>query len=134
MRADPVQEAAQAAGVRVTVTPEDQASQHAADPILDHAGFKGDPRFVHAKARIARILEGAGQAGAKTIASGIRDAEIPKLAREYVELIAHYKFFRHRRSRWNPFLDMSDVDAAKMFVAEIYNICDRSTGRMGPWH
>ena len=130
--ADPVQAAADAAGVTVRRTPEAEAHESRLDAVLDLGGF-ANPKLAHARARIARILEGAQFGGARRIEDALKDAAMPELAREYTNLFAQYHLFRHRRSRWNPFFGLSDFDAARMFEARMYSICDRSTGRFGNW-
>lgn len=130
---DRVQDAADSAGLRVSVVAEEDARPRDTDRVLDAVGF-ANVKWAHAKARIFRILEGAGKSHATSIAEGVKDAEMPKLAREYVDLVANYKFFRYRASRWNPFYGLSDVDAARKFVAMVFDICDRSSVRLGHWY
>ncbi len=127
---DPVQQAADDAGVRLRVSDKERPRSH--DLVLDQGGI-GHPKWMAAKARIARILEGARQGGASSIAGSIKDAQVPRLAHEFMELTAQYKFGRHRNSKWNPFRDLSDGDSARKFVRMVFDICDRSTGRLGAW-
>ncbi len=123
--------AAEDAGVRLTVG---AARKYDRDGLLDACGFSNaSPKAPFARARLVRILEGSGASGEATMAEALKYAAMPGLAREFVNLVVWYKFARHRRSKWNPFLGLSDGDAAKKFSALIFDICDRSTGRMGHW-
>jgi hypothetical protein len=130
---DPVAEAAQAAGVRLSVTPEARARSRDQDRVLDQEGFLHvNARWPYAKARIFRILGGSSRAS--TIEMSLADAEVPKLAHEFMNLFAWYAYFRHRQSKWNPFAGLSDEEAGRKFVQAVIDICDRSTGKAGLGH
>ena len=137
-RPDPVLEAARDAGVKLTVVDEADA------PVRDRYAFMhGDPttiseRWGAAVARIGNILERTSRQA--TIAGTLANAEFPKLATEYAEL---YGFFLTRGKPAPPGIDhnpfrangvpLSDRDAARLFMRKVEDICDRSTGVLGPW-
>jgi hypothetical protein len=131
---DPVSEAAEAAGVTVSRTPIDEARPRTHVPILHRQAHLVSERWAHACARIFRILEGAGKCGAITTASSVRDAEMPILANEYMRAFKLYTWLRYVDADWNPYRGMNESDAAKKFMRVVADICDRSTGRMGPWY
>ena len=91
-------------------------------------------RWPFAVARIYRIGEGAK---ASTFGRATDSAECPALAKEYLELYAYYMTRRAPAPLYkidhNPFRHLSDKDAARMFERRVEDICDRSTGRLGPW-
>lgn len=92
-------------------------------------------RWPYAVMRIARILESAART--PNLEHAVRDAEYSALAKEYVETWAYYMTRTRpaplRGTDHNPFRHMSDVDAARMFVRRVEDICDRSTGKLGSW-
>ncbi len=118
-------------------------------PTERRAGIPYRPRVLHenpmvtsarwgaAVARIARITEGAG--GASTFERATANAEIPALARRYAETFA---FFLTRskppppggKVDHNKFRNLSDKDAARLFMREVEDICDKSTGVLGAWY
>jgi hypothetical protein len=90
-------------------------------------------RFEAAAKRIAQILAaGVGETKVSDFRKAIAATEMPKLAQEYMEGFTHYTL-RHRQSRFNPFAGMSDADASRKWLRMIEDICDRSTGKLGPW-
>jgi hypothetical protein len=106
---------------------------------LLHGTSAPDSKWSHAKARINRITEGTVPVTRRT-AKGLEllrnestaTAQIPALARRYYELWADY-LHRDRLVGHNPFLGMSDADALRKLEAEVYAICDASTGKLGQW-
>jgi hypothetical protein len=93
-----------------------------------------DERWARAVQRLKRII--AGSIG-KTFASAAQNAEVPKLAKEWVEIYAYF-LTRHRppvfgQNVVNPFWGLSDEDADRMVRAAVEDICDRSTGSLGAW-
>lgn len=98
------------------------------------------PRWPYAVARIYRIGEGAK---ASTYERSVESSECPKLAKQYLETYAYY-MTRTRppplhpdgrpRTDHNPFRGLSDYDAMRKFVRAVEDICDRSTGKLGPWY
>ncbi len=126
-------EAARLAGARVTRTPLEQARPRTRSQILHQKAHLVAEQWSHACARIARILEGSGQGGAVTTEAATADAEMPKLAAEYLRLWKLYSWLRWCNADWNPFRGLSDRDASRKFMRMVMDICDRSTGRMGGW-
>jgi hypothetical protein len=104
-----------------------------------HGKGRRDGKWAHARARLRRILEGmtpkfrtTAQGAELDFTGSTSTAQIPQLARRYYRLWGNF-MHRHRQSRHNPFAGLSDADACRMFVAEVYAICDASTGRLGQW-
>lgn len=128
---DPVASAAAATGVRLSVTPEGARRRPAG--ILDRGALLVGERWSHACARIFRILEGAGHGGASTTVAAVRDAEMPKLAAEYLLEFKLYNFLRHRDHESNKYRGLTEPEAARKFMRIVEDICDRSTGRLGGW-
>jgi hypothetical protein len=87
-------------------------------------------RWGFAVGRLKRILEGSTRA--TTLEAGLGDATIPKLAREYFVLWGWF-LVRHQKHDKNPFLGLSDRDAARKFIRGVEDICDKSSAQMGPW-
>lgn len=106
-------------------------SKHRDRPgVLYKRAHRRSEKWAHAVARIGRILQGATPA--KGLPATAATAQDPIRALEYLRLFANYEM-RGRLSRHNPFAGMSEHDAAKRFEAEVYRICDRSTGVLGHW-
>jgi len=90
-------------------------------------------RWALAVGRIARILAGAGRSA--ILADAARNAEIPALAVDFADVWSDFQTrnpYRVGESK-NRFDGMKDSDAAKKFIRLVEDICDRSSGRMGPW-
>jgi len=99
----------------------------------------GDPLLVSAKwggavRRFGQILQTHGKASSIVLA--IADAEVESLAKQAAEVWGFYM----TRGRppppgidHNPFRGMSTKDASLKLMRLVEDICDRSTGRMGPW-
>lgn len=90
-------------------------------------------KWMHATARIFRIIENDGGTKVACIDKALKATAVPKLAREFIEVWFHYQT-RDRISRFNPFLGLSDKDSSRKFMNCVYNICDKSTGILGFWH
>lgn len=92
-------------------------------------------RWSYAVARIYRIGEGAN---ASSFGRATDTSEMPKLAKEYLELYAYYMTRARPAPLFgidhNPFRHLSDKDAARMFERRVEGICDKSTGKLGPWY
>lgn len=100
--------------------------------VLDASALFSGERWALAGGRIARIVEGVAP-NVSNIRKACESAAVPHLARDYVET---WWFFmnRFRPSAFNPFYGMSEVDAARLLVRKVEDICDRSTGKLGPWY
>jgi len=121
-----LEKAQQETGVKV-VAP---SSARQRPEVLYANAVKRFPRWPYAMGRMKRILEGAGQG--KTLEDGLANAAMPALAREYFLLWGHF-LTRNQRSKHNPFLGLSEKDASRAFMRGVEDICDRSTGVLGPW-
>lgn len=107
-------------------------------PILDLPPHLVSARWPFALGRLKRILEGAtpaftadGNIDWRATCSTCGD---PKRAYEYMELKSWFDFrLVPQTRRHNPFHGMSSRDAGLKFQAEVENLCDRSSGRLGPW-
>lgn len=87
-------------------------------------------RWPFAMGRMKRIL-----AGATPNRDPLRVAmtcEVPELALKMVRLHRNW-LLRGRDSRHNPFRGLSEIDARRALVRFVEDICDQSSGRMGPW-
>lgn len=88
--------------------------------------------------RIKQILRPRGDIAAmarrgNTIAESTIECTDPKLALEFLELWTWYMPLRSLPSPKNRFYWLSDWDAARSFMSELERICDKSTGKFGPW-
>lgn len=102
---------------------------------------ESDARWSAAVARLKRILEGSS---GKTLASAAGDTgtKLRPLARQYAEQWALYLVrvpFPHPcgvgcRMKRNPYCNVTDADADRMFRRAVEDICDRSTGVLGGWY
>lgn len=93
------------------------------------------PKQQAAINRMAYILSTAG--GSSDIRKATGNAEMPKLALEIAE---DWSFFTTREAPppvnsvdHNPYRGMSTKDAVRRYMRVIEDICDRSTGALGPW-
>ncbi len=66
----------------------------------------------------------------------VSTCEMPKLAWEAMRIQA-FIITRHVPPKFgserNPFYGLSDVDFERKFRRLVEDLCDKSTGRMGPW-
>lgn len=99
-------------------------------PLLHSRPAAISRRWAAAVERLRLIMEGA--APAPTHDEMLATANCPDLALDWWKLYASFRF-RHRDTRHNPFRDMSNRDAARALMRWVEDICDRSTGRLGPW-
>lgn len=99
-------------------------------PLLHAPALAIGLKWSAAVARIGRIVEGT--APAPTPEQAVATAACPDLALEWWKTYADYRL-RHRLSRHNLFLGLSERDAARKLVRIVMDLCDRSTGRLGPW-
>lgn len=98
--------------------------------LLDQRAHKVSEKWSHATARLWRIVQGIS--ATSDLRASVLTAQDPDRAREVVEMWIHY-LLRHRQSKWNPFAGLSEADAARKFMAMTFDICDRSTAKLGPW-
>lgn len=100
--------------------------------LLDASALFSGERWALAGGRIARIIEGVSP-NISNVRQACESAAVPHLARDYLET---WWFFmnRFRPSPFNPFCGMSEVDACRLLVRKVEDICDRSTGKLGPWY
>lgn len=98
------------------------------DPLLDRNPLQVSARFPYAMARIKRILErGSGGGRPKGLVAAVQDMAIPVLAKEFLDT-----FFDYNTGR-GEYRGLSQRDRARLFVRRVEDICDKSTGRLGPW-
>jgi len=109
------------------------------DILTDKPFHKMDKRAVAAWARIERIIAPADECSrivmdsTKDIREKCQFSETPKLATEFWIAYLNYKMFRYSKKYMNPFYGKNDVDCARILQRLVEDICDRSTGKMGPW-
>lgn len=94
----------------------------------NHAAFLGRPpktdKQAKALLRLSRILS---QRSAVRL-SREADFEMPALAQRFVSMVVDLK--EHRGA----FLGMSPKDCERIFWADLFDICDKSTGKLGSWY
>lgn len=108
-------------------------------PRILHGGARARrtfwPRGDAAAARIHRILEGCARA--LSLSGAVENAEYRRLAKRYGELWCYYmtrgKPPPARGADHNPFRHLSDLDAERLFMRRVEDICDASTGVLGGW-
>ena len=101
--------------------------------------YGNSERWRLAKGRMARIVAGAGAPlrhpdGSFDFRAMTSTCEIPHLAYRY--LCAWFNFdFRYipETARHNPFFMMPKREASMKLAREVEDICDTSSGRLGPW-
>lgn len=113
----------------------------------DEPGERYRPNFLHknpmliserwgaATARLMRILQGSW---GSTLTDAIKNSEVPRLAAEFLDVYGYY-MTRGRPAPntgvdHNPFRDLSDKDAARLFMRKVEDICDKSTRELGGWY
>lgn len=146
MRPDPIADALAQTRLKLTKSENERLAQarpyrpgvlHAKPTAKQHPWW-----YVHACARINRILEGAKPAWGSfsrnaAIESACASAGHPKCARQYMETFGYF----YSRSKpppligtdHNPFRGLSDRDAYAKWYTLIERICEASTGKLGPW-
>lgn len=101
--------------------------------LVDAPAHLVSAQWAAATQRIARILETDARDNVHVSYEGqVKNTAAPSLAREYLRLWGHY-LLPDRNTTHNPFMGMNDRDRAKKFMRAVMDICDRSTGRLGPW-
>ena len=118
--------------VSVTDDPEDRPGDMICDAVPK------SERAVRMFGRIKQILRPRGDIAAMARSGNdlrdcTRECTDPELAIEFLELWTWYMPLRALASSKNKFYWLSDGDAARLFVRGLEDICDKSTGRFGPW-
>lgn len=95
-------------------------------------------RAVRMFGRIKQIMRPRGDIAAmasrgNTLAECTRECTDPELSLEFLELWTWYMPLRGLASPKNKFYWLSDGDAARRFIRGLEDICDKSTGKFGPW-
>ena len=106
------------------------------DPILDAA--PKSERMIRAFGRVKQFMRPRGDVGAVARRGGaLRDCVVectdPELSLEFLELWTWYGPLRRMPSKKNTFFYLNEYDAAAKFIRGLEDICDRSTGKFGPW-
>jgi hypothetical protein len=136
-RPDPLKDALTETGTRLNVG-DIGANKNVVRTKVMHANpMATSERWGYAAGRIQRILEGVRK-DTSSLVVAVEDAELGILATEYANLwgdfMTRYQAPPLSGNDRNPFRGMSDRDAARKFQRLTEDICDRSTGRLGPWH
>lgn len=119
-------------GMSLTRTTVNEAADRR-DPILDRDPRKVTLKFPAMMARIKRIMEPRGEVRQRTLAKSLEEVAAPSLARRFVNLFICYQS-PSMPVKANPFRDVANPrDRARMFLRGVEDICDASTGAMGPW-
>ncbi len=102
---------------------------------IEHARPIAGSRWSYALGRLKRIVAGATNHPNPMIATA--SCELPKLAREVFRIQA-WIYTRRAPQRpqdeKNPFAGLSEADYVRVLQRKIEDICDKSTGRLGPWY
>lgn len=114
----------------------DIPADEAGDPILDAA--PKSERMIRAFGRVKQFMRPRGDIAAVAKRGGsLRDSVIectdPELSLEFLELWTWYGPLRRMPSPKNTFFYLNEYDAAAKFIRGLEDICDRSTGKFGPW-
>lgn len=102
---------------------------------LDMPGNQIDEKWTFMMGRLKRISEGAS--ATPDMLASLSTTEMPKLALRLRRAMSDY-MLRHRISKHNPYMMMSgrilgSKDAFRKFRRELEDICDASSGHLGPW-
>lgn len=101
---------------------------------IEHAKAMPGSRWSYAMGRLKRILDGATNHPDPMVATST--CEIPALAREVFRIQA-WVFTRRVPPRpqdeQNPFYGLSEADYVRVLQRRIEDVCDLSSGRLGPW-
>lgn len=87
-------------------------------------------RWPFAMGRLKRILEGAQ--GDRDPIKVAMSCAYPEFALRVLRLHRNY-LMRNRESKNNPFRGLSEIDARRALVRFTEDICDASSGALGPW-
>lgn len=131
-RPDVVEAAQRATGTRLTRGEQ----QYDRFRFLDASPQATSERWGFATARLYRILEGVGKSS--NFVTAVKNAEYPALAQAAAELWMHWLTRGMPAPSLgvdhNPFRGLSNRDASRVFMRLVEDICDRSTGVLGPWY
>ena len=104
-------------------------------PIATMHSAGGTDRWQRAKGRCIRIMAGATSHPNRAVA--FSTCELPHLAfalwRVQCDLIASRVWRPRPGDEPNEFYGLSAVDKSRLLQRKIEDICDLSTGRLGPW-
>lgn len=125
---DPVQQAASEAGMQFQKGETQKVRSRAlhSRPVSE--------RDMNMMARVYRIMQGSG--GNSTPSEALKNAADPKLAKEIATiwwLVQNRHLEACTCGTRNPFCGLDGVTTKNMSWRLLENICDRSTGKMGPW-
>lgn len=114
----------------------DIPEEETGDMILD-ATPKSE-KAIRMFGRVKQFMRPRGDIGAVARGGGaLRDCVVectdPDLSLEFLELWTWYGPLRRLPNPKNKFFLMNDLDAAAAFIRGLEDICDRSTGKFGPW-
>lgn len=101
---------------------------------IAHAASLPTDRWSFAKGRLARIMSGATNHPDPKIATST--CEVPALALRAYKLFAQFataRYMPRQRDEANPFFGLSVLDRGRLLQRMVEDICDASTGRLGPW-
>lgn len=131
--ADVIGAAEQATGSRLV--DESSRGKVVKSRVLDAPISTLTPKQQAAIARMAFILSTSG--GSSDIRKAVGNSELPKLA---LALAEDWAFFTTREAPppvgvvdHNPYRGMTTKDAVRRYMRFVEDICDKSTGSMGPW-
>lgn len=127
-------EQARADGVEIQRKPRDLGPQFDLPP-----EYERSERWMLAKGRLARIISGAGLParhpdGSFNFHAMTATCEVPHLAYRYLAAWCNFDLrYLPETARHNPFFMMSTREASLKLAREVEDICDASSGRLGPW-
>lgn len=126
-RADVLGKAQEETGARLV-----EGGQYERFKLLHGNPVAVSPKWANACARIKRILETVNT-NTSDLAAAVEGAELRTLAKEAAEVMS-WGHMRHSLSPRNPFRGLSGRDFTRKYERLIYDICDRSTGKLGFWY
>lgn len=99
-----------------------------------HMPCETDTRWMLARGRAMRILEGTAANADPFVAT--RTATIPDLAYKLMRIYADFatrNIPRREGDERNPFAGLKAGDTSRVLQRLVEDVCDASSGRMGPW-
>ena len=100
--------------------------------LLDAHPFAMGEKFAFMMGRVRRILEMPPGLRAKNMTEMVNACAYPKLARKFVSVWVFYNAPSMPHPA-NPFLDLNRADRARKWIRLVEDICDESSGVLGPW-